>query len=129
MRFFKKSDIIIIAVLLVLCLVFYFTYDYLSKDNHVKAEIYYFSELIDTVELNNGRETTFAIDINPNVILKIDRDGGIAFIDSDCPDKVCIKTGRLSRVGEYAACLPNGIIVKIVSAGERDDDADIIIKN
>ena len=37
----------------------------------------------------------------------------IAFISSDCPDKVCIHNGWLSREGEQAICLPNRVSVTL----------------
>lgn len=37
----------------------------------------------------------------------------IAFISSDCPDKVCIHNGWLSREGEQAVCLPNRVSVTL----------------
>lgn len=128
MKFFKRTDIVIIAVILLVSLASWIIYFHLVKDISVKAEIYYYSELVETVELDRGEERTFSIPQNPKVVFHLDEDGGIAFIASDCPDKVCVNTGRIHRVGEYAACLPNGIVLKIVPEGERnEDDADIII--
>lgn len=128
MRFFKRSDIVIIAAILLISLASWITYDHLAKDRLVKAEIYYYSQLVETVALDREEERTFSIPQNPNVIFHLDKEGHIAFIASDCPDKVCVNTGRIHRVGEYAACLPNGIVLKIVPEGERnEDDADIII--
>ena len=40
---------------------------------------------------------------------------GVFFEDSDCPDLVCVNTGRLTREGEWAACLPNEVFLKVVS--------------
>lgn len=128
MRFFKRSDVVIIAAILLVGLASWVLYDSFSKDKSVKAEIYYYSQLVETISLKSDEERTFSITQNPNVIFHADADGNIAFIASDCPDKVCVKTGKIHRVGEYAACLPNGIILKIVPEGERDDDdVDIIL--
>lgn len=33
-------------------------------------------------------------------------DGGIAFVDSPCPDHTCEGFGTLRKVGDWAACLP-----------------------
>lgn len=33
--------------------------------------------------------------------------------EADCPDKVCVKTGRLERAGETAACLPHKLLIEI----------------
>ncbi|MFA5635297.1 MAG: NusG domain II-containing protein [Anaerovoracaceae bacterium] len=128
MSFFKKSDVVIIAVILLVSLAFWLVYDSVSNDRSVKAEIYYYDRLAETISLDGSEESTFSISQNPNVIFRVDEDGNIAFIASDCPDKVCVNTGKIHRVGEYAACLPNGIILKIVPEGDRDDDdVDIIL--
>jgi hypothetical protein len=34
-------------------------------------------------------------------------------LHSDCPDKVCVKTGWVSACGELAACLPNRVALYI----------------
>lgn len=34
------------------------------------------------------------------------QDGGIAFVDSPCPDHTCEGFGVLRNVGDWAACLP-----------------------
>lgn len=40
-------------------------------------------------------------------------DGGAAFVASPCPHKLCIKRGSISKVGEWNACLPNGVVARI----------------
>jgi hypothetical protein len=48
---------------------------------------------------------------------------GKAFIgDSPCPDKLCERAGRISRTGQWIACMPNGIIVRIGGAGGDGTD-------
>ncbi|PKM85623.1 MAG: hypothetical protein CVU86_00865 [Firmicutes bacterium HGW-Firmicutes-11] len=128
MKFFKKSDILIAAVLLIVSLGVYLVYDSIYGQSETRAEIYYYSELAKTVELNSGETGNFSISQEPDVVFHISDDGTIAFVESDCPDKVCIKTGALDSVGQYAACLPNGVVLKIVPAGERNvEDPDIVV--
>jgi hypothetical protein len=50
------------------------------------------------------------------------RDGQVRFVDSPCAGRVCVHTGWLSRSGQVAACLPNGIVVEL-AGGEREYDA------
>jgi hypothetical protein len=45
--------------------------------------------------------------------------GKIRFLESDCPDKLCVRTGWISRSGESAVCLPNR--VEIVILGDSVD--------
>ncbi|HYE68792.1 MAG TPA: NusG domain II-containing protein, partial [Anaerovoracaceae bacterium] len=73
---------------------------------------------------------TFSIPQDENVIFHLYQDGSIAFVESDCPDKVCIHAGKLKMTGQFAACLPNGIVMKIVPEKERsEDDPDLVIGN
>lgn len=37
----------------------------------------------------------------------------IRFIDSPCPDKICIHRGWLEKPGDVAVCLPNKITVEL----------------
>ena len=128
MKFFKKTDsFIVIGILCIGILLLLFVPRFMGKDSG-KAEIYYKSKLVKTVELNTGKDETFSIPQNPHVVFHLYSDGSIRFEESNCPDKICIKAGKLRRVGESAACLPNGIILKIVPSKERsDDDLDMVV--
>ncbi len=50
----------------------------------------------------------------------------ICFLESDCPDKVCVKTGWLSHPGDIAVCLPNKIIIKLEQ--DKNQNADGVVK-
>ena len=127
MKFFKKTDIIIVISLLIVSAVFIKIYGYINGEKPSIAEIYYESQLVETIDLETKMNTTFSIPQEEHIIFSVE-DGTIRFEESDCPDKVCIRTGRLSIVGESATCLPNKVTVKIVPKGNRsDDDIDIIV--
>ncbi len=48
-------------------------------------------------------------------------DGQVRFIDSPCPNKVCVHTGWLSQGGENATCLPNRVSLQILASDPRFD--------
>jgi len=126
MKFIKRTDLIIIAIILLVSLVSWFLYGYFTKDESPKAEIYYYTELVKTIDLGNVVDSHFSIENEPDVIFHVTADGSINFEESDCPDKLCIIAGSLSRPGQFAACLPNGIVLKIT--GEKNDnEPDIIV--
>ena len=128
MKFFKKSDIIVILVMLAFALIFTIYYKVTYSNKSAIAEIYYNSDLIETVDLDTGIDKTFSIPQDEHVIFHQYKDGSICFEEADCPDKICIKAGKISMVGESAACLPNGIVMKIVpKSGYSYDAADIIV--
>lgn len=127
-KLFRKTDFIVIAAIIAVAALLWIAYSSIFAGKAARAEIYYYSELVETVDLLPGQEKTFSIAQEENVVFRLDKEGNIQFIQSDCPDKVCIKAGKLHMVGQSAACLPNGIVVKIVPQGERnEDDPDIIV--
>lgn len=52
-------------------------------------------------------------------------DGKICVSHSDCPDKVCEKTGYIGSDGQTIVCLPNRVSVRISS--NTDSDIDVIL--
>jgi len=39
---------------------------------------------------------------------------------ADCPDKVCVNTGKISYVGQTIVCLPNRVTVTVIGGGGVD---------
>lgn len=50
--------------------------------------------------------------------VRIEHDG-VYMENANCPDKLCVHQGRISRTGQSIICLPNKIIVEIV--GKKPD--------
>lgn len=122
MKFFKKSDLIVLLIIVAISISAWLVYKNFFAEKSAKAEIYYDNQLIETVDLNRGVDKTFSIPQDDNVIFHLYKDGSICFEESDCPDKICIKSGKLKTVGETAACIPNKIFLKIVPEGARDNN-------
>ena len=127
MKFFKRTDLAVIALILALAGVFYSLHSARQKKTAAYAEIYYYNTLVETVALSTGEERTFSVKEAPNVLFRLYEDGAICFLSSDCPDKICVNTGLLSEVDQMAACLPNGLVLKIVSLAADELGADIAI--
>ncbi len=127
MKFFKKKDVIVILILLVVSASLIKISEYINKDKASVAEIYYKSQLVETIDLEDGMNRVFSIPQEEHITFRV-ANGTIRFEESDCPDKVCIRAGELSMVGETATCLPNKVTIKIVPKGTHsDDDIDIIV--
>lgn len=54
------------------------------------------------------------------------RDGRVSFSESSCPDQTCVRTGRLSRAGQTAACVPNRVLIRI--DGAPDGGPDVVLR-
>lgn len=122
-RFFRRTDLLVVGVLVLLAAGGMLAYRLLAGHGPAEAQIYLGSELVETIPLGTGEERTFSAPGREGVVFHLYSDGSIAFEQSDCPDKVCVRAGRLHLPGQSAACLPNGLILKIVSlddSGELD---------
>lgn len=57
------------------------------------------------------------------------QDHTVRMDSSDCKNQVCVDTGRISRTGEMIVCLPNRVVVEILSSaqgGEEDEEEEAI---
>ena len=49
--------------------------------------------------------------------------GKAAVADSPCPDKLCVNAGPVSAPGQWVACLPNAVMIRIGGGdAEKLDD-------
>jgi len=112
MKFINKKDIWIILGLLVVAIVVLVVISYSSRGDAdvLYAKIYYGKTVVKTVTLDEDQ--VFSVPEAPEVVFEV-RDHAIAFIHSDCPDQICVHSGWLSKVGEFAACIPNALSVWI----------------
>ena len=80
----------------------------------------------DYVVVNVGQETVAKYSLHENGIYEINggtnilhiEDGYAWLDDATCPDKLCVKFGKISKNGESITCKPNS--VAIVVHGEKD---------
>lgn len=40
-------------------------------------------------------------------------EGGVSVLHADCPDHVCVRTGKIGRLGESIVCAPLGVCVTV----------------
>lgn len=75
------------------------------------AEIWIDGKMVRSIYLPQAAEEEISLaEYGKEVLLEV-KSHRIAFISSDCPDKVCIHNGWLAREGEQAVCLPNRVSV------------------
>lgn len=116
---FKKSDIIIIAVVLLVAFVGYFwlenqkakqdksQYNYVAVNINGKDMAFY-----DLAEYTNSE----VIDLEPDFGIKAKmelRDHEARLIEVTCPDKICEKAGFVRGEMDTAVCLPNKLMLRI----------------
>lgn len=47
-------------------------------------------------------------------------DGGVEVKAADCPDQVCVNTGKITRRGQSIICVPNRVSIQITGEGDYD---------
>lgn len=115
----KRNTIILVSAVVVVALaVVVFQMIFFKKEGtyalvQVQQEQRYRLDLQKETELVVEDETGF------NKI-KV-KDGAIAVTEADCPDKVCVRTGYISKTGEVIACLPHELTVTISGADAKED--------
>ncbi|NBK25684.1 MAG: NusG domain II-containing protein [Spirochaetia bacterium] len=50
--------------------------------------------------------------------------GSAKIIDSPCPTKTCVQQGAIANSSGWIACLPNQILLTIVSSGDGEMEVD-----
>jgi hypothetical protein len=50
-------------------------------------------------------------------------EGSARVLSSPCAEKTCVKSGRISRPGQWIACLPNRVFVEIRGRSREQVDA------
>lgn len=116
---FSRRDVIFIISLLSLVLALLVVYFLFFGRSGCEAKITKDGEILYTVDLNRV-ETPYEIPIDGEYPLTIlVEKGAIEFERATCPDQVCVHTGKLSKEGQNAVCLPAGVSISI-SGGEHD---------
>lgn len=127
--YFKKRDFLIIGAILLTGIAIAVIFNISQSGKSAVAQIYYDSKLVKTVELSGGVDRVFSIPENTDVTFHLYPDSKICFENSNCMDKTCVKMGKLHLTGESAACLPNRILLKVVSVDEdNESDVDMVAK-
>ena len=125
MKRFKIGDIFITLLLLIIATYLLLTLN-IKKNNKIKIEIdspytkkyYTFSRTNRTV-LIKGKRGISKILISTNYV---------QMIDSACPNKLCVKQGKITKNGQTIICLPNQVIIKLISINHKKAEVDAVCR-
>lgn len=120
----KKGDVIlIVSILFLITATFLLSNAFRTKDNSTDkiAEIIQNEKVFRSVDLNKIAKTEkITIKGKYQNVIEVEQ-GKIRFLEANCPDNVCVKTGWLQNNGDIAVCLPNHTIIKLVGKAENVD--------
>ncbi len=126
----KKWDIIIIALLIIVSFIPYTIFrTFILKDTHiVYAKITVDGKNYDKIKLtgHKGKEE-FVIQTEAGYNKVIIEEEKIGIIEADCPDKVCIRPGFISKPGQSLICLPHKLSISIEGNADEENEIDIMV--
>lgn len=114
MKFFKIYDLVLIVVLL---FIGFFAHRALSGGENLIAEIIVDNKVYQKIDLNTVTENYF---LKTNSLCIEVSNKKIRFLSSICHDKTCVNSGWLTAAGDFAACLPCRVAIKIVGISGHD---------
>ena len=85
------------------------------------AVIHCSGEVINRIDL--GKNTTF--DLLGGRMKLVSKDGQIRIAHSDCPGNTCVHAGWIKSAGETLVCVPNQVVVEIIT--DEDPVVDAVV--
>lgn len=114
---FKKKDLLIIVPFLAIAAVIAIWFN--AKPSSGIAVVEKDGVQVYSFDLSR-QKTTRIIDVGGSMNIKLLLEpGAISFYHSDCPDQICVRTGKLTKPGQVAVCLPGKVSVRIISNDKK----------
>ncbi|MBQ4100993.1 MAG: NusG domain II-containing protein [Oscillospiraceae bacterium] len=112
--FFNKKDIVILSIILLISIVLLLGfYIFSNSSGDTIANIYVGDTVYKSIKISSIKETE-VITVNSKLRVLIEvSEQGVRFLESPCPDKICINTGIINKPHESASCLPARVVVLI----------------
>lgn len=116
----KRNDIVLIALLIAAALILSVVL-FLNKTDGAKVTVKVNNELIGTYSLNE--DMTLKIGDNNSYNILVIKDNTAKITEATCPDKLCVNQKAISYDSESIICLPNKVVVEIISEEESTNDS------
>lgn len=114
----KKRDIILIASILAVAIAFFLIVE-LTKEEGAGVVVKVDGQ--EVAEYSLSKNGTYPLNGGTNIL--VIENGKAYLTDANCPDKLCVHQGKISRTGEVITCLPNKLTVTVFGA---EDSVDLI---
>ena len=117
----RKKEIIAVLVLVLVAVVSFVCIRLFAEGKGRSVKVYVDSKLSKTFDLGSDRE--YFIETNYGYNLLIIKNNRVRILDADCPNKICVDKGYISKNGESIICLPHHVVVTVESDEEKTVDA------
>lgn len=119
-KLLRLRDAFIIVSIIAAVFVFYAL---LPESGGERAVVSHDGVVIAEIPLDGAGEYVFSQ--VPNMVFTAG-DGAVSVTESNCGDKTCMRTGKISKRGEAIICVPNKIVVEI-KGSSKESDVDAVL--
>lgn len=123
----KKKDLFLIGILLAVGMIGFFAFKGIQRFAASDRQILKISvdgKVYGEYSLEDKQE----IKIGDTNVCQIEEDGTVSMTEADCPDHLCVKQGKIKEFGESIVCLPNKVVLEIVTDKKTAEEIDSIAK-
>ena len=125
-KLFRAGDAVIIILLPALVAAIYLIkLNFTEKTGADIAEVTFGGQVIGTIPLS--AEGEYSYPQLEGMVFTVS-EGTVFVSESNCSDRICVKSGRLSRPGEAAVCVPNRAAVTVRSSRSENNDIDAVVR-
>lgn len=111
------KDILLILVILGIGVIL-LAYTYLGKQNHPVVAVRVDGKVVQEFSLDDSIH--YKIEgIGGTNTLCIE-EGSVWLSEADCPDQICVQTGKIRHAGQSIICLPHKVVVEIKEAEDAE---------
>ncbi len=110
----KIGDYSIIAAVIICAVIMLMP----AKQAGDRAVLYCDGKPVKTFDLSVDTEFVFENDYVNIITVK---NGSILVRDADCPDRVCVYSGKISKSGQTICCLPNKVVIRVFTDNKETD--------
>lgn len=118
----RKKEIIAVLILILIAVILFVGIRVFVEDKGKYVKVYVNEKLTKTFDLEIDQE--YFIETKRGYNLLVIKDGKARVLDADCPDKICVDKGAISKNDESIICLPHNVVVTIDSNEEKAVDAE-----
>ncbi len=119
----KKGDLILIVCIGIIAglILAWNTFSSASSSDPITAVITQDRTVLKTINLHAVEKPEYIyLNQGINQVILAEK-GRIRFTESDCRDKICVKTGWLTKTGDKAVCIPSKTVITIMGDNQQID--------
>ena len=110
----RKKEILIIAIIAVLCAVAIFATNFFKDQSGFRSVVIKVDDkIVKNIPLSEETNETFTLETDHGYNIITVTYEEVFVVEADCPDQVCVKTTPAKDNGDIIVCLPHKMIIEI----------------